>query len=329
MQTGVDLMDPIWMISLAAFMGAAALASAVFMMAKDMGSTRAEDRLDLLAGNKTLESVATRSLMKQDFINVGKGAAGALSKFSNNMGSWGFFLEQADSPINFQTFVLISGGVGVLAAAIGAIVQAPTPLLPVFALIAGVMPLLWLRMRRKQRFARFGAQLPDALSLIARAIRSGNSLNAGLNMVVEEMAAPIGLEFQIAYEEQNLGIPIEQALKNMMKRMPNLDLKFFVTAVSIQRQTGGDLAEIIDKICEVVRERFKILGMVQALTGEGRLSGAVLMALPIAIFIAVYCLNPDYVMLLFTTDLGKMVAFGVVMQIVGAICIKKIIDIKV
>ena len=197
-------------------------------------------------------------------------------------------------------------------------------------MIAGVMPLLWLRMRRKQRFARFGAQLPDALSLIARAIRSGNSLNAGLNMVVEEMAAPIGLEFQIAYEEQNLGIPIEQALKNMMKRMPNLDLKFFVTAVSIQRQTGGDLAEIIDKICEVVRERFKILGMVQALTGEGRLSGAVLMALPIAIFIAVYCLNPDYVMLLFTTDLGKkMVAFGVVMQIVGAICIKKIIDIKV
>ena len=116
----------------------------------------------------------------------------------------------------------------------------------------------------------------------------------------------------------------------MMKRMPNLDLKFFVTAVSIQRQTGGDLAEIIDKICEVVRERFKILGMVQALTGEGRLSGAVLMALPIAIFIAVYYLNQEYVMLLFTTPLGKkMVAFGVVMQIVGAICIKKIIDIKV
>jgi tight adherence protein B len=116
----------------------------------------------------------------------------------------------------------------------------------------------------------------------------------------------------------------------MLARIPNLDLKFFVTAVAIQRQTGGDLAEIIDKICEVIRERFKILGMVQALTGEGRLSGAVLMALPIAIFIAVYYLNQDYVMLLFTTDLGKkMVAVGIVMQVLGAICIKRIIDIKV
>lgn len=323
-------MDPIWMISLAAFLGAAALASAVFMMVKDMSSTRAEDRLDLLAGTKMPDNEGARSLMKQDFINVGKGAAGALGRFTKNLGSWGLFLEQADSPINFQTFVVISGGIGIVAAIVGAVAQSPTPLLPVFALVAGVMPLLWLTMRRKRRFAKFGAQLPDALSLIARALRSGHSLNAGLSMVSEEMAAPLGLEFQIAFEEQNLGIPIEQALKNMMKRMPNLDLKFFVTAVSIQRQTGGDLAEIIDKICEVVRERFKILGMVQALTGEGRLSGAVLMALPIAIFIAVYYLNQDYVMLLFTTELGKkMVAFGVVMQIVGAICIKKIIDIKV
>lgn len=323
-------MDPIWMISIAAFLGAAALGAAVYFVVSDMGSTRAEDRLEVLAGTKMPETEATRSLMKQDFINVGKGAASALGRFSKNIGSWGFFLEQADSPFDFQTFVLISGGIGLLGAAIGAIAQAPLPLLPLLAFITGILPLLWLMMRRKRRFARFGQQLPDALSLIARALRSGHSLNSGLNMVVEEMPAPIGLEFQIAYEEQNLGIPIEQALKNMLRRVPNLDLKFFVTAVSIQRQTGGDLAEIIDKICEVVRERFKILGMVQALTGEGRLSGAVLMALPIAIFIAVYYLNQDYVMLLFTTDLGKkMVAFGVVMQIVGAICIKKIIDIKV
>jgi tight adherence protein B len=305
-------MDPIWMISVAAFLGAATLALAVFIMFKDMSSTRAEDRLDVLAGTKSPESEATRSLMKQDFINVGKGAAGALGKFTKSLGKWGLFLEQADSPIDFQTLVLISGGIGIVAAVIGAVLRSPAPLLPVFALITGVIPLLWLIMRRKKRFAKFGAQLPDALSLIARALRSGHSLNSGLSMVAEEMSAPIGLEFQIAFEEQNL------------------DLKFFVTAVAIQRQTGGDLAEIIDKICEVVRERFKILGMVQALTGEGRLSGAVLMALPIAIFMAVYVLNEDYVMLLFTTALGKkMVAFGVVMQILGAICIKKIIDIKV
>lgn len=323
-------MDPIWIISLASFVGAAALGAGVLSMFKSMNSTRAEDRLDLLAGTKTVDVEASRGLMKQDFVNLNAGAAKALGRFSKSLGSFGTFLEQANSPIDFQTFVLVSGGLGILGAAVGAIASAPTPLLPVFALLTGVLPLCWLSFRRKRRFAKFGAQLPDALSLLARALRSGNSLNSGLNMIVEEMADPISTEFQIAYEEQNLGIPIEQALKNMMARMPNLDLKFFVTAVAIQRQTGGDLAEIIDKICEVIRERFKILGMVQALTGEGRLSGAVLMALPIAIFIAVYYLNQDYVMLLFTTDLGKkMIAFGIVMQVVGAICIKKIIDIKV
>ena len=157
-------------------------------------------------------------------------------------------------------------------------------------LCTGPFLIIWLIFRRKRRFAKFGKQIPDALGLIARALRSGHSLNAGLHMVAEEMAAPISAEFSRAYEEQNLGVPIETALKSMLKRMPNLDLKFFVTAVSIQRQTGGDLAEIIDKICEVVRERFKILGMVQALTGEGRLSGAVLMGLPIVLFIAVCCI---------------------------------------
>lgn len=323
-------MDPIWIISIAAFIGAGALGASVVSMMKVMNSTRAEDRLDLLAGHKPPDTDAARGLMKQDFVNLSKGAARALGGFSKSLGSWGVFLEQANSPIDFQTFVLISGGFCALGAAAGAIVQAPTPLLPVFGLICGILPLLWLSMRRKKRFKRFGAQLPDALSLLGRALRSGNSLNAGLSMVVEEMPDPIGTEFQIAYEEQNLGIPIEQALKNMMTRMPNLDLKFFVTAVAIQRQTGGDLAEIIDKICEVIRERFKILGMVQALTGEGRLSGAVLMALPIAIFVAVYYLNQEYVMLLFTNDLGKkMVTFGIIMQVLGAVCIKKIIDIKV
>src|SRR5262249_2251119 len=154
----------------------------------------------------------------------------------------------------------------------GVISQSPVPLYPVFALMTGSMPLIWLWWRRKRRFQKFEAQLPEALELLARALRSGHSLNSGLFLVSEEMPAPIATEFHIAYEEQNLGIPLERALKGMLKRMPNLDLKFFVTAVAIQRQTGGDLAEILDKIGYVIRERFKILGLVKALTGEGRLS---------------------------------------------------------
>src|SRR5258708_1391799 len=190
--------------------------------------------------------------------------------------------------------------------------------------------MLWLMLRRKRRFKRFAKQLPDALELISRALRAGHSLASGFNLVAEEMTAPVGTEFRKAFEEQNLGIPLDEALEGMTERMPNLDLKFFATAVILQRQTGGDLAEILDKIGHLVRERFKIWGQVQALTGEGRLSGIVLLALPPALFLAVYHLNAEYVMPLFTDPLGKqMLAGGVIMQILGALVIRKIVNIRV
>ena len=133
-----------------------------------------------------------------------------------------------------------------------------------------------------------------------------------------------------AYEEQNLGIPLEDSLEGMTERVPNLDLRFFATAVILQRQTGGDLAEILDKIGHLVRERFQIYGQIQSLTGEGRLSGIVLLALPPVLFIVMYRLNPDYVMVLFTDEIGKlMLAAAVFMQLAGAFVIKKIINIKV
>ena len=119
------------------------------------------------------------------------------------------------------------------------------------------------------------------------------------------MSDPIGSEFSRMFEEQNLGMPLEEALEDLTERVPNLDLKFFATAVILQRQTGGDLAEILDKIGYLVRERFKIWGQVQALTGEGRLSGIVLLALPPVLFVVVYRMNPDYLMLLFTDDAGQ------------------------
>ncbi len=323
-------MDPILIISLAAFGGAAALGVMIFSMVKDRQANVAEERLAVLSGGK-LADAENKGLMKEDLINASSGAmATVVGKLADKFGNLELFFQQADSPIKFEIFLLITAVCAVLGVSVAVVTNSPTPLYPVFGLMTAVGPLVWMWMRRKRRFHRFETQLPNALELLGRALRSGHSLNSGLFLVSEEMPAPIATEFHIAYEEQNLGIPIEQALKGMLKRMPNLDLKFFVTAVAIQRQTGGDLAEILDKIGYVIRERFKILGLVKALTGEGRLSGAVLMAMPIAIFIAVYFLNQEYVMLLFTTELGKkMVAVGIVMQILGAVCIKKIIDIKV
>ena len=141
---------------------------------------------------------------------------------------------------------------------------------------------------------------------------------------------PICKEFGRVYEEQNLGIPLEEALKGMCDRVPNLDLRFFVTSVAIQRQTGGDLAEILDRIGHVIRERFKILGQVKALTAEGRLSGIVLIAMPIGLFMLMLWMKPDYIRLLWTDPMGiKMSIAAVILVLIGAYAIKKIVDIKV
>ncbi len=317
-------------LSIAAFVGVAALVGAVAFMLRDFGTSAAEDRLEVMTGKKTREA-QSEGIVKEEFFREGlAGVAGMFSGLTSRFSNLGRLFEQADSPIKGESFFAISAacaGVGVFLAYIG---HSPIPLYPVAGLLTGSGPMIWLLMRRRSRFKKFAKQLPDALELVGRALRSGHSLASGLHVVVEEMPAPISTEFSIAYEEQNLGIALEQALKNMLNRMPNMDLKFFVTAVAIQRQAGGDMAEILDKISYIIRERFKIMGQVQALTGEGRISGVVLMALPIALFFAVYYLNPDYVMLLFTEELGrKMIALAAVLQVLGAIAIKKIVAIKI
>jgi tight adherence protein B len=203
-------------------------------------------------------------------------------------------------------------------------------LAPLFGILMFATPWAWLLNKRRMRLKAFAGQLSDALELVARALRAGHSLAAGMHVVAEEMPSPIADEFGRVYEEQNLGIPIEDALKAMCERVPNLDLRFFVTSVLIQRMTGGDLSEILDKIGYVIRERFRILGQVQALTAEGRLSGVILIALPFGLFIMMLYIKPDYVEKLWTHELGiKMSIFALIAQLVGALVIKKIVNIKV
>jgi tight adherence protein B len=201
---------------------------------------------------------------------------------------------------------------------------------PLAGLLLGAMPFFWLGMRRKSRIKRFMAQMPDAMDLVGRALRAGHGLASGLNVVADEMPPPIAHEFGRVFEEQNLGIPIEDALRGLSERIPTMDVRFFVTAVVIQRSTGGDLAEVLDKISRLIRERFQILGQVKSLTGEGRISGAILLAMPPLLMAWVYTTNPDYISLLFTTDMGKnMLAVTAVLQLIGAVAIKKIVTIKV
>ena len=165
---------------------------------------------------------------------------------------------------------------------------------------------------------------------MAQALRAGQSLPSGIQLVGTQVDQPLGPEFNLAFEQQNLGMTLNDSLRAMSERIPNLDLRFFVTAVVLQRQTGGDLAEVLDKISNLTRERFKIRGQIQALTGEGRISGVVLLAMPPVLFVVMMKLNYEYVMMLFEDPLGqKMLLGGLILQFIGAFSIKKIIDIKV
>jgi tight adherence protein B len=168
------------------------------------------------------------------------------------------------------------------------------------------------------------------LELLSRSLRAGHSLGAGFGLISEEMQDPLAREFGRCFEEQNLGVSLEASLESMTRRIPNLDLRFFATAVILQRTTGGDLAEILDKIGRLVRARYRLAGQIQALTGEGRLSGVVLLALPPGLFVMMLCLNKEYVMKLFTDPMGQwMLGGAIAMQLAGAVVIRKIIDIKV
>jgi tight adherence protein B len=193
-----------------------------------------------------------------------------------------------------------------------------------------VLPLFYLIHRRRQRLAKMVQQLPDVFELLSQALRAGHSLASGMQLVANELPDPAGTEFARVFQEQNLGLKIEDALANLAERMDMLDVRFFVTAVLIQRQTGGDLAEVLDKISSVIRERIKLHGTVKALTAEGRLSGYVLLALPVVVFAAMLKINYEYAMVLVNHPTGQMMAmFAIVMQLMGWMMIKKIVNIKI
>jgi tight adherence protein B len=288
---------------------------------------RASERLDVLVGRNNRKDSSADMLLKQALQEVDKKTL--LDKLTPSMLNLPKVIEQADA--NVKPSALF--GVGVVAAAVSGLATALMVnmyVAPVVALAAFTAPFVWLFWKRKKRLSTFANQLPEAMELVARALRAGHSLAAGLHVVAEEMPAPISKEFGRVYEEQNLGITLEDALKSLCERVPNLDLKFFVTSVVIQRQTGGDLAEILDRIGYVIRERIKILGQVKALTAEGRLSGIVLIALPIGLFILMLWMKPDYIELLWKDPVGIKMSIGaIISMMVGTFAIKKIIDIKV
>jgi tight adherence protein B len=204
----------------------------------------------------------------------------------------------------------------------------------VLALLIGLLlsgsPIFYVLAKRKQRFSRFEQGLPEAIDLIVSALRAGHSLVSALGLVAEESPDPIGPEFKICFDEQNYGLDLRTAMDNLVARVPLQDLRIIVTAILIQRSSGGNLAEVLDKAAYLVRERFRLRRQVQTHTAQGRLTGWILSFLPIVLGIALYLVNPDGMSLLWRRELGRELLYGAgVMTLIGAFVIRKIVNMEV
>ncbi len=205
------------------------------------------------------------------------------------------------------------------------------PVVPaVAATAAGLAPIAFVAFKRSRRLRAFERSFPEAIDLLGRAVRAGHSFTTGLEMVATELAEPVAGEFRAAFDEQNFGLPLRDALLNMAERVPIIDVRFFITALLIQKETGGNLAEILDKLAHVIRDRFRILGEVRIRTAQGRLTAGILMAVPPFMVATLRVLNPDYINLLFTDPWGPyMLGGAALLQVLGSIMLWKIVNIAV
>jgi len=192
------------------------------------------------------------------------------------------------------------------------------------------LPLGFVMFKRMQRFGKFEQGLPEALDLMVSGLRAGHSLSSALGLVTRECPDPVGMEFRVAFDEQNFGLDLRLALDNMVKRVPLQDLKMAVTAIVIQRESGGNLAEVLEKTAHMVRERFRLKKQVRVHTAQGRMTGLVLTILPIGLGIALYFINPENESLLWRRELGvKLLIAAVCSLIIGTALIQKIVRLKV
>ena len=238
--------------------------------------------------------------------------------------------RQADCQVPFGIFVLATPLLALGALLLAISMHQALVLALLFAVLLGALPAGYLYWLKSQRMAMFERQLPEALELVSRALRAGHAFSVGLKLVGDEAADPIGIEFRRVFDEVSMGVALPQALQNMTDRLDCLDLRFFVTSVLVQRETGGNLAEIIDSLAGMIRKRFELQLKVSALSAEGRFSAIILFGLPLVVGFLLYKMNPEYMGILFTDPIGQnLVMVGSFLMVIGAIIMKRMVAIKV
>ena len=294
----------------------------------NLAQKRLEKRLREVGSVSSTTTGETASVVRQDE----QGPLPAVQKLLGKTGAGAGLsrlIDQSGVRATTGGILLVSASLAVLGM-FGVLMFSPVGAAAPIGLLLGALPILFLLQRRSARIKKFEEQFPEALDLLARALRAGHAFQTSLGMVADEVADPVGPEFKKTFDQQNFGLPLKECLFELADRMPLLDVRFFATAVTIQRETGGNLAEILDNLAYVVRERFKILRQVRVHTAHGRFTGYVLLALPAVLGIILSYLSPDHMNTLFTEPMGKQMLLGAgVMQTVGYFWIKQVIKIEV
>jgi tight adherence protein B len=239
-------------------------------------------------------------------------------------------LKQSNTQYNFGVFVLFTAALAITGYFGSIIITSNYIVSSVVGISFAVIPLLYLKRKKKKRMDKFQSQLPDGLELIARALRAGHAFTSGMKLAADEFDDPLGPEFEETLEEINFGVSVPDALKNLASRIDCPDLRYFVVSVILQRETGGNLSEIIESIAHIIRERYKLRGKIRVLSAEGRLSAVVLIAIPMCLVLVLRFINPEYIAPLYSEPEGRLIAGAALfMMVVGIFIIKRMIAIKV
>ena len=322
-----------WIPAISAFV---AVAFGIIALALLVESLRAVLRRRLLHGRleSTLETLQQQTLAERELVDSAQARARRASALAGHfplLGSIPILLTQARLGWSPMTFLLITLAFAVATGVFALAVRLPLILALVFAAAAGWLPYLYAARRRRRILRRFEELLPEAIDYLGRAVRAGHPLSAGIQMVGEELADPLGAEFRIAFEQQRFGVPLDEALLGMCDRVDLPDVRIFTTSIIVQREVGGaNFAEVLDNIAETIRMRFAVRREIQVYTAQGRMTGMVVSAVPILLALFIYAQDPSYIGILFEHPLGRiMTVTAVVLQILGFLWIRKIVKVEI
>jgi tight adherence protein B len=318
---------------LLAFLFGAGVVIALFYgttgLPEQMARRQMQGRIDELVRGPLGDEAASTDLIKGDATGMVPVLDRVIGQTSRGL-SMAKWIEQSGVKTTVSGLLVMSAGLAVVGFFIGAMMSVVLLVRVVVALVFAAIPAVMIKVKRQRRLNKFEEQFPEGLDLMSRALKAGHAFSTGLKMVADEMEDPVGPEFRKTFDEQNFGLPLKDSLANLIERIPSLDVRFFATAVLIQRDTGGNLAEILENLASVVRERFKILRQVRVYTAHGRFTGWVLLALPGALAVALAFINPDHMNLLFRERIGQtLLGIAAVMQFIGYMWIRQIIKIEV